>query len=296
MNSWPAFPPVPSDTARAAQNWVAKDSPFGTISDAMASLFALCAPATGEVRSIEGPVLFLQRAVITLLQAAESLTDRQAEKAMQARVEWSYALHLPLEHDEFPAYEFCLFRQRLFSEPVAGALFQAIQERVAALRLWPGLPVEPRPFTQVLSFVCRLNQASWYAEAMGQAVEELAACHPDLLRQIALPHWYALYTVNRNDQSGLPPYGAGQSAYETIRKDIAYLLTALALCEDEAPARLPEVRRLRHKWRQDCDLCDRRERLCVVCAGCVVGANIAEAGQVRVTTGRMDRSATSGQR
>ena len=51
--------------------------------------------------------------VVTVLQTIEHLTDRQAAEAVRARIDWKYALSLPLDDEGFDFSIVSDFRQRL---------------------------------------------------------------------------------------------------------------------------------------------------------------------------------------
>src|SRR5713226_9710557 len=93
--------PVPPETARLAKlvfpagcPWMKMRDEFGTLyqDEMFADLF-----------SKEGqPALAPWRlALITLMQFAEGLADRQAAHAVRARLDWKYALGLELEDQGF---------------------------------------------------------------------------------------------------------------------------------------------------------------------------------------------------
>lgn len=52
-------------------------------------------------------------ALITLLQFAENLSDRDAADAVRARLDWKYLLALPLDDPGFDSTVLCEFRARL---------------------------------------------------------------------------------------------------------------------------------------------------------------------------------------
>jgi transposase len=276
VNRSSAFRSVPADTAWAAKSVLKEDSIYRILAGEMQSLFTLCRADLLDHRKTGNPAHFLRFTIITLLQEAERLTDGQAEAATRSRTEWKYALHLPMVNAGPRSHELCLFRQGLLSAPAAGALVETIQSRVTALGLWPHLPAEARPFHDTISFVCRLNQTSWLAAALEQAVEELAMHYPDWLRQIALPHWYTRYTVQWGHATCSGTGDEVNQRREAIRADIAELFQALSHSNDPAPSQLPGIRRLRRTWQQHCDLCEVRNRQCISCTRCVIGASIAD--------------------
>ena len=84
--------------------------------------FAPALPLRGQ------PALAPQLALVTLMQFAEDLTDRQAADAVRGRIDWKYALCLELDDPGFDDSVLCEFRTRLLaagrtlSSRAAGAL------------------------------------------------------------------------------------------------------------------------------------------------------------------------------
>ncbi|HWF82080.1 MAG TPA: transposase, partial [Streptosporangiaceae bacterium] len=67
-----------------------------------------------------------QLAVVTVLQFAENLTDRQAADAVRGRLDWKYCLGLELGDEGFDFSVLSEFRARL----VAGSLELAVLDRL----------------------------------------------------------------------------------------------------------------------------------------------------------------------
>jgi transposase len=63
-------------------------------------------------------------ALVTVLQFAEGLPDRQAADAVRGRIDWKYALSLELTDPGFDFSVLCAFRARL----IAGGLEQSLLE------------------------------------------------------------------------------------------------------------------------------------------------------------------------
>lgn len=61
-------------------------------------------------------------ALITVMQFAEDLTDRQAAEAVRDRLTWKYALSLSLTDTGFDYSVLCEFRQRLLNHDAAQRL------------------------------------------------------------------------------------------------------------------------------------------------------------------------------
>src|SRR5215467_5770419 len=65
-------------------------------------------------------------AVVTVLQALENLSDRQAAEMVRGRLDWKYALSLPLDDQGFDASILVDFRQRLLEHGAQDRLLEPI--------------------------------------------------------------------------------------------------------------------------------------------------------------------------
>jgi transposase len=105
---------VPEDTARLARTRFPKgDNPWIQLRDHLGMIYqdqdcAALDPHVGQ------PAASPHRlALATILQAADQLTDPQAQTAMRTRIDWKFALSLPLDHLGYAASVLSEFRSRL---------------------------------------------------------------------------------------------------------------------------------------------------------------------------------------
>src|SRR5690348_7701816 len=88
--------PIPDDTARIARAAFPAGHPYLTLADELGTLFTdeqftALFPTHGQ------PALAPWRlALVSLLQFAEGLSDRQAAHAVRSRIDWKYVLRLNL--------------------------------------------------------------------------------------------------------------------------------------------------------------------------------------------------------
>src|ERR671922_993820 len=107
--------PVPEETARAARAAFPKGNPYLTLRDELEttyadSLFAALFPKRGQPAEAPGRL-----ALVTVLQFAEGLADRQAAEAVRSRIDWKYLLGLELEDPGFDFSVLSEFRDRLLA-------------------------------------------------------------------------------------------------------------------------------------------------------------------------------------
>jgi transposase len=248
MHPTPAAP-VPEETARVAHaafprgnTWMALRDTAGPIYDdaSFAALFAR------RGRPAEAP---WRLALVTVMQFAEGLSDRQAAEAVRARIDWKYALGLELTDPGFDFSVLSEFRVRL----IDGSAEQQLLERLLTVCREHGwLRARGRQrtdSTHVLGALRVLNRLERVAETLRAALNALAAAAPDWLRSIAPPEWHERYD-RRIEDYRLPRGREARLAYAaTVGADGERLLEALtAPNAPEMLAQLPAVDVLRRIW------------------------------------------------
>src|SRR4051812_44344053 len=151
-------PTVPEETVRIARASFPKGNRYMRLRDELGAVFddsrfAGLFPRRG--RPAEAP---WRLALVTLFQFAEGLPDRQAAEAVRGRIDWKYALALPLADPGFDSTVLSEFRSRLIEGGAEQVLLEAVltlaQERnllsaggAAADRLHarPGCGARPEP-------------------------------------------------------------------------------------------------------------------------------------------------------
>jgi transposase len=107
------IPPIPDLTARVARAAFRKGNVYMQMRDVLGTFFTNdqfidLYPADGQ------PAYAPWRlALVSVMQFAENLTDRQAADAVRSRIDWKYALSLELTDEGFDFSVLSEFRQRL---------------------------------------------------------------------------------------------------------------------------------------------------------------------------------------
>lgn len=107
--------PVPEETGCVARAAFPKGNIYMRLRDELGTiisddLFAELFPSRGQ--PAEAP---WRLALVTLMQYAEDLSDRQAADAVRSRIDWKYALGLSLTDPGFDHSVLCGFRGRLIA-------------------------------------------------------------------------------------------------------------------------------------------------------------------------------------
>ena len=95
------IPPVPEQTVRVAKAAFPKGNIYLQIRDTLGSIYV--DEDFADLFSVKGqPAQSPWRlALICVMQYMENLSDRQAADAVRGRIDWKYALSLPLEDSGF---------------------------------------------------------------------------------------------------------------------------------------------------------------------------------------------------
>ncbi len=244
--------PVPEETARVAHAAFPRGNARIALRDTVGPVYddACFAPLFARRgRPAEAP---WRLALVTVMQFAEGLSDRQAAEAVRARIDWKYALGLELTDPGFDFSVLSEFRARL----IAGSAEHLLLERLLAVCREHGwLQARGRQrtdSTHVLGALRVLNRQERVAETLRAALNALAAEAPDWLRSIAPPEWHERYD-RRIEDYRLPRGREARLAYAaTVGADGERLLEALtAPNAPEHLAQLPAVDLLRRVWRAE---------------------------------------------
>src|SRR5262245_15872624 len=117
---------IPEATARLARTIRPTGSLILTIRDTFGPLFADAQFAALFATSGQAALPPGRLALVCVLQTIEDLSDRQAAEAVALRIDWKYALDLPLDHPGFAHTVLHDFRQRLIEGSVEEQLLSAM--------------------------------------------------------------------------------------------------------------------------------------------------------------------------
>jgi transposase len=247
----PVFSLIPEETARVAQAAFPNGHSYIRMRDELGPIyhnsdFVALFPHDGQ--PARPPA---QLALVTIMQFAEGLSDRQAADAVRDRLAWKYALGLELTDPGFDASVLCEFRIRLIMGEVEYLLFDAMLTRLRACGLLKGHQWQRTDSTHVLAAIRTLNRLTCVGETLRYALNEVAHVAPDWLRAQITPAWFDRYG-RRMEEFRLPTPKAERAALAAqIGTDGAHLLVAVDAADTPEQVRaLPAVDVLRQIWAQ----------------------------------------------
>jgi transposase len=191
-------------------------------------------------------------ALVTVMQFAEGLSDRQAADAVRSRIDWKYALSLELTDPGFDSSVLSEFRTRLLANGAETLLLETLLTRFGEQGLLKVRGKQRTDSSHVLAAVRALNRVELVGETVWHALNVLATVAPEWLRVHTPPEWVERYAY-RCDEYRLPKGKAAQQARaETIGTDGVTLLTTIY--GDTAVGWLrtvPAIETLRRVWMQN---------------------------------------------
>ncbi|MFE2967376.1 IS1182 family transposase [Streptomyces sp. NPDC059340] len=188
-------------------------------------------------------------ALVSVLQYAEGLSDRQAADQVRARMDWKFLLALELDD---PGFDFTVlgdFRSRLIMHGLEERVLEAMLARLSEAGLLRAGGRQRTDSTHVLAAVRTLNRMEFVGETLRAALEALAAAAPDWLAPLISSAWVERYG-NKVDNYRFPKgENVRREWAEQVGRDGFALLDAI-----DGPAavawlrEVPAVRILRRAW------------------------------------------------
>ena len=245
------IPPVPPATAHVAQLAFPTGNVYLQMRDELGTIYE--DELFAALYAVEGqPAIPPWRlALVSVMQFAENLSDRQAAAAVRARIDWKYALGLELTDSGFHYSVLSEFRTRL----VQGSLEQILLDKLLECCQHHGwLKARGRQrtdSTHVLGAIKVLNQLELVGETLRYALNVLATVVPDWLRQQAKAEWYERYGERIEDYR-LPKDKTERERLSTVIGEDGYvLLDGIEQAHELAwLQQLPAVQTLAQVWTQ----------------------------------------------
>lgn len=243
---------IPSETARVARAAFPKGNWLMTLRDELGVIYrdsdlAMLFSHTGQPAESPGRL-----ALVTVVQFAEGLTDREAADAVRSRIDLKYLLGLELTDPGFDFSVLSEFRDRLRTADAAQRLLTDLLARLKAKGVLKAHQKQRTDSTHVLDAVRALNRLELVGETLRAALNLLAGSVPQWLRARVPLEWFDRYS-ERFIATRLPKAESErQTLAVTIGRDGWDVFTAL--WQDPACIALrasPALEALRQVWLQN---------------------------------------------
>jgi len=216
------YPEIPEEIRLWGESHLALDNVYRIIGDQLFSflpeeeLTSMYAPGG---RSSINPILL---SFVTIFQYLEDIPDRVAALWVKTRLDWKYALHLPLDDGGFHYADLCNFRKRLLLHGKESLIFEELLRKIEALGFLKKRGYQRTDSTHVLAVVRQLSRLENLSEGLRMALKAVeqadAAFYQAKLPALYREHWskplndYQMTDAERKE------------ALERVGQDIDWLL------------------------------------------------------------------------
>lgn len=247
---------MPADIAAVGQALLPESNPYRVIGDHLADVlddahFADLYATTG--RAAISPSLL---ALVTLFQFMENIPDREAAEQVVVRLDWKYALHLPVTDAGFDFSCLCYFRQRLLEQAQERLVFEQILGKIQALGFVKKRGKQRTDSLAVLGAVRQLSALETVTETLRLAVRALAQAAPDWVARELPASFVEAYAHSRSDYR--LSADERQAALQQVGHDGVWLLERLAATAPATLRELEAIAVLRTVWAQRYERVDGR--------------------------------------
>ena len=243
--------PVPEETQRVACAAFPKGNAYMTMQDELGVFFQ--DEDFKELFHTRGQPGYSpwRLALVTVMQFAENLTDRQAAEAVRSRIDWKYALGLELTDAGFHYSVLSEFRARLIEGQVEHLLLDAMLERFQELGLLKPRMRQRSDSTHVIAAVQNFSRTEMVTETLRQALNTLATLIPEWLQSQVPAEWFERYGKPFSEHGfSKKPENLDEFAV-VVGRDGVWLMTHIYNSSDLSWIRhVPDVEILRQVWVQ----------------------------------------------
>ncbi len=260
---------IPYETSLAAHQIYSNNHVYLQIGDSLVSIFNKIDISLLDPSSRMNSDSIFRLALAGAFQFSESLPDSSTASATMKRMDWKYALFLPISHPGITINSLCNFRQNLFTSSTALQEFGNLLEILGNFGLFPHTNSPWLDPKATLSLICQTNRLFSVKEGMKSALSLVVSIAPEWVVGQVSPHWYQRYKTGPLRSLDLSKISDFQTNANRVGSDIFALLTALQ--KDDAPDLVTkaEIRHLRHlfqdQYLQNGDIIQWRTSGCANC-------------------------------
>ncbi len=244
--------PIPEETSRVAHAAFPKGHQYMQMRDELGSIYTDEMFADLYPRDGQPAIRPWRLALITMMQFAENLTDRQAADAVRDRIAWKYALGLELEDAGFDFSVLSEFRQRLLAHEAGQRLLDEMLNLCRDKGWLKERGKQRTDSTHVVAAVHKLNQLELVHETLRYALNEVARVAPAWLKAQITAGWFDHYS-ERTSSYLLPKEDDKRQTWaERVGRDGIFLLERVYSADQLSwLSDLPAIEMLRQVWLQN---------------------------------------------
>jgi transposase len=190
---------IPEEIARIGQTILSEDDPYRLVGNEVQDILKLEDFSHLYSEEGRGAVCPIVLSLVTLFQILENVPDREAAKLAVVRLDWKYALHVPVEWQGFHYSTLSNFRQRLLDHGEERLLFDKVLSWVSGHGLLKKQGKQRTDSTHVLGQVATLSRLEMLWETLRMALRALERMAPSWYASTVPAAFHDVYSVRQHD-------------------------------------------------------------------------------------------------
>jgi transposase len=190
---------VPEDTAQVGQAILSEDSPYRRVGDEVQRFLHLGDFATMYSIGGRGAICPIILSLVTIFQFLENIPDRVAAEWVVVRLDWKYALHVPLNWMGFHYSDLSNFRKRLLEHGQERLLFEKVLSWVRSHGFLRKHGKQRTDSTHVLGQVARLSRLELVWETLRKVLRAIEKEAPAWYSVTIPAAFHEVYSVRQSD-------------------------------------------------------------------------------------------------
>lgn len=190
---------IPSEMARIGQIILREDNLYRVVGDGVDQILTLEDFAHLYSRDGRGAICPIILSLVTLFQYVENLPDREAANSATVRLDWKYAMHVPVEWMGFHYSTLSNYRGRLLEHGEERLLFEKILEWIGSQGFLKKQGKQRTDSTHVLGKVAILSRLEMLWETMRMALRAVEKAAPNWYESAIPATYHEYYSVRQSD-------------------------------------------------------------------------------------------------
>jgi len=190
---------IPNDTAEIGREILAADNPYRLVGDEVNGFLRLKEFAGLYSELGRGAICPIILSLITVFQFLENIPDRAAACWAVTRIDWKYALHMPLTWRGFHYSDLSNFRRRLLEHSAERLIFEKVLEWVRSLGFLKKYGKQRSDSTHLLGCVERLSRLELVWETLRVTLRAIEAAAPEWYMEVIPAVFHEAYVKRHSD-------------------------------------------------------------------------------------------------
>lgn len=239
---------IPGEVAEIGRAILDADDPYRLIGDEVGEMLSLEDFAPLYSKEGRGALCPIILGLIVIFQFLENIPDREAAKWAKVRLDWKYALHVPLRWAGFHYSSLSYFRQRLLAQGQERLLFEKVLVWVRRHGLLKRQGKQRTDSTHILGQVARLSRLELLWETLRVALRAIESAAEGWYEQRIPAAYHEAYSERQHDWQ--LSQAEVKRATKRAGQDGFWLLEEIEAQAPEGVRALAEVETLRTVWEQ----------------------------------------------